>query len=131
MSTAATATTATKIQTILDWYQALPMTPDRAREGDHTSVKYLLDRSFSFDEIVGALFLGASRRLNRHPDLPPLEPIKSFAYFIPVAREVYAKNGLDAARMVALHYEVFGVYPQRAEPGQPPRPPQQQQQGGR
>ena len=115
--------TTNEIHTLLAWYEALPQTPDRASDQDRTAVRWLLDRGYAFEEILAALLLGSSRRLHRHPDLPPLQPISSFAYFVRVAREVYANGGLPGDQLVALHQTLFRTDPEPPVPGELPQPP--------
>ena len=113
------------IKSILDWYEALPETPTRARESDHQAAQWFLDRGITFQHILAALLLASARRLRRDPDLPPLLPICSLSYFAPIVREVLAEGGLDPGYMTYLHKVVFGVLPEpNPAPDIPPKPPQ-------
>ena len=40
--------------------------------------------------IESAFLLASLRRLDRSPDMPPLTPIRSLAYFFPVIQEILA-----------------------------------------
>jgi hypothetical protein len=48
----------------------------------------LCQRGVSLTIIENALLLAAARRLMRPCDAPPLNPIRSLAYFLPVIQEV-------------------------------------------
>ncbi|MEE8209380.1 MAG: hypothetical protein V3R38_01375 [bacterium] len=78
----------TYVQTVLKAYLDLPETPLRSRPADRRLVHQLYDRALPLKTIQTALLLASARRLTREPQAPPLQPIRSLHYFIPVIEEV-------------------------------------------
>jgi hypothetical protein len=76
------------IAATLLFYLQLPETPLRASSHDRQTVTDLHVRGISLDTIESALLLASVRRLSRSPDSPPLSPIRSLAYFLPVIDEI-------------------------------------------
>ena len=72
----------------LKLYLQLPETPLRPSDNDRRTAETLLARGISLATIESALLMGSIRRLVRSPELPPLSPIRSLAYFLPVVEEV-------------------------------------------
>jgi hypothetical protein len=77
-------------ESVLKLYLQLPETPLKASSNDKRTVENLYARLISLATIESALLLGSLRRLIRSPELPPLSPIRSLAYFLPVIQEVLA-----------------------------------------
>ncbi len=76
------------VDAILKQYLKLPETPGKANSNDkHTAAK-LLESGIMPSTIESAFLLATIRRLGRSPDLPPLSPIRSLAYFLPVIQEL-------------------------------------------
>ncbi len=73
---------------LLALYSRLPDTPARPRRADRQLVVQLHARSVASDIIESALLLATARRLYRPPDRPPLPPIRSLAYYLPVLDEL-------------------------------------------
>ena len=73
---------------VLDLYSRLPDTPPRPRRADRQLVILLRARSVTPDIIESALLLATARRLCRPPDRPPLPPVRSLAYYLPVLDEI-------------------------------------------
>ena len=69
-------------------YVELPETPLSANLQDHRQARRLHDRGIPLRIVESALLLGSLRRLIRPPDLQPLPPIRSLAYFQPVIDEL-------------------------------------------
>ncbi len=69
-------------------YLQLPETPLRPSENDRRMVETLYARAISLTTIESALLMASIRRLARSPELPPLSPIRSLAYFLPVIEEI-------------------------------------------
>ena len=65
-------------------YRALPDTPDRFHNGDRTIANRLFESRVPISKVEAALLLGTARRACRDPHLPPLQPIRSLAYFMPI-----------------------------------------------
>lgn len=77
------------IQRLLDLYCGLPHTAARRPSAtDRTLATKLCDQGIDFDLIEAALLLAITRRNRRDPQAPPLPPIRSLAYFLPVIKEL-------------------------------------------
>ncbi len=72
----------------LKLYLQLPETPLKASSTDRRTAEALHARGISLATIESALLLASVRRLSRPPDSPPLSPIRSLAYFLPVIEEI-------------------------------------------
>jgi hypothetical protein len=79
---------ATYVAAVLVLYLELPETPLRASVQDQWQVRRLHDRGVSLSLVEAALLLASLRRLIRPADVPPLPPIRSLAYFLPVIDEL-------------------------------------------
>ena len=75
-------------QTVLSHYLELPHTPTRARPPDRQLAAHFYDRAIPLATVQDALLLATSRRLLRDAALPPLSPIRSLYYFLPVVEEL-------------------------------------------
>lgn len=73
---------------VLAAYTALPDTPAAARSTDRRTARGLFVAGHSLDTVLGALQLASARRRTRPASAPPLPPIRSLAYFLPVIQEV-------------------------------------------
>lgn len=73
---------------VLQWFVELPETPGRSRQPDLARAAELHSRGVTLETVESALLLGSLRRLDRPPDYPPLQPIRSLAYFLPVVEEL-------------------------------------------
>lgn len=76
------------IAAVLTLYVDLPDTPLRASVQDQWLARNLYKQGVPLSLVEAALTLASLRRLFRSPDLPPLPPIRSFAYFQPVITEL-------------------------------------------
>jgi len=76
------------VASALDCYVRLPHTPNRPRKHDRLLARRLFDRSVPLDRVKAAFILATSRRTLRPADAPPLGPIRSLAYFLPVIEEL-------------------------------------------
>ncbi len=76
------------VQTVLDLYLALPETPTRASRFDRSLALQLCQRGVPRSTIEDAFLLASARRLCRPVDAPPLGPIRSLHYFVPVIAEI-------------------------------------------
>jgi hypothetical protein len=72
-------------------YRNTPGTLGRVRREDRHLAADLHGRGVSLSTLEEALVLAASRRCFRAPDAPPLAPIRSMHYFVPVIEEVLAR----------------------------------------
>ncbi len=91
------------IAAVLKIYLQLPETPPKPNLNDRKTAETLLTRGVSLATVESALLLATVRRLGRPSDLPPLSPIRSLAYFLPVVQELLdspiAEDYLDYLRM--------------------------------
>jgi hypothetical protein len=89
------------IQQAVELYRNTPGTLDRVGREDRRLAAELHGRGISLVTLEEAFILAASRRCFRAPDAPPLAPIRSMHYFIPVIEEVLA-NPLDIGYVAYL-----------------------------
>jgi hypothetical protein len=91
------------VAAVLILYVELPETPMRASIQDQWQARRLFNRSVSLRVVESAFLLASLRRLVRPADGPPLSPIRSLAYFLPVIDELLAHpapdNYLDYLRL--------------------------------
>jgi hypothetical protein len=73
---------------VLKLYLELPETPSRAGPQDSRKAEELYARGIKLATVESALLLASLRRLGRPDDWPPLAPIRSLAYFMPVIEEL-------------------------------------------
>ena len=78
------------IRQVLEAYRKTPGAVGTVRRADRLLAAQLYQRGLSVKVIENALVLAATRRLLRPADAPPLGPIRSLAYFLPVIEEVLA-----------------------------------------
>jgi|SRR5581483_3584362 len=76
------------VRRVLETYRATPGTCGAARSPDRLLAAQLYERGVPFESVENALTLAAARRLIRPADAPPLAPVRSLAYFLPVIDEV-------------------------------------------
>ena len=76
------------VAAVLSCYVALPDTPDRPRKPDRALAHRLFADQIDLATVKGAFVLATARRYFRTTKGPPLEPIHSLAYFLPVIREL-------------------------------------------
>jgi hypothetical protein len=75
-------------EAVLKAYLQLPETPSKANFNDRQTAADLHARGVPLFAVESALLLASVRRLGRSPDRPPLSPIRSLAYFLPIIQEV-------------------------------------------
>jgi len=76
------------VATVLNLYLQLPETPLRVTTQDCRLARQLQERGVALPVVEAAFLLASARRLVRPPDVPPLSPIRSLAYFQPVIEEI-------------------------------------------
>lgn len=79
------------VRAVLAAYVALADTPDRPRPADRALAAQLYDRQIPLNLVRDALILAYARRTLRPPDAPPLPPVRSLYYFMPVIEELLKK----------------------------------------
>ncbi len=78
------------VQAVLRAYLRLPETAQRPRTADRKLAAQLYHRQVPLQHVLGAMRLATSRRFFRPP--PPLPPIRSLHYFLPVIDEIQREN---------------------------------------
>src|SRR3712207_3411490 len=77
---------------LLEAYRSTPGTCGVVRRADRLVAAQLQRRGVPLGAVENALALAATRRLIRPDGAPPLPPIRSLAYFLPVIDEVLATD---------------------------------------
>jgi hypothetical protein len=72
------------IQALRSLYLELPNTHRRFNRSDRHLASSLYQRGFSLHLLRSALLLATACRLARNPAEPPLSPVRSLHYFLPV-----------------------------------------------
>jgi len=75
------------IAAVLKTYLQLPETPPKPSLNDRKTAESLLTSGIPLATVESALLLATVRRLGRPSDSPPLSPVRSLAYFLPVVQE--------------------------------------------
>lgn len=73
---------------VLDAYRLSPETTGAVRRNDRLLAASLYDRGVPLPAVENALTLATARRIVRSPGLPPLQPIRSLHYLLPIIAEV-------------------------------------------
>jgi hypothetical protein len=74
---------------LLTLYVGLPQTAlRRASAADRRLAAQLFDQGVPMTTVQTAILIALDRRAARPPGLPPLPPIRSLAYFLPVIEEL-------------------------------------------
>lgn len=76
------------VETVLALYRKLPDTPKRHSRYDRLLATQLYQQNLPLPVIENAFLLATARRLLRDPAYPPLNPIRSLHYFLPVIKEL-------------------------------------------
>ena len=83
-----TAESSSYLTSVMTIYLQMPETPMRASLSDQALTRRLEKDGVPLEIVEAALLLGSLRRLIRPKDAPPLSPIRSLAYFLPVIEEL-------------------------------------------
>ena len=83
------------VKHVLARYRRTPGTLGHTRREDRRLAIQLHQRGVPPEVVTAAFALAAARRCSRDPQLPPLPPIRSLHYFVPVIEELLA-NPIDA-----------------------------------
>lgn len=75
---------------LLRLYRTLPQTSLRVRPADRVLARNLFRRGVPLDIVDAAVLLATSRRIHRPPTAPPLQPVRSLHYYLPVIEELLA-----------------------------------------
>lgn len=95
------------VERVLDLYRQTPGTLGQLRQADRRLAGKLYDRGVPLQTVQDALTLVTARRAFRAPDAPPLDPIATLHYVLPVVHELqteppipgyidYLRSRLDA-----------------------------------
>lgn len=76
------------VKSVLVSYLSLPDTPTRVSRFDRRLALELFQRAVPRPTVEAAFLLASARRICRPADAPPLGPIRSLHYFLPVIEEV-------------------------------------------
>ena len=76
------------VRRVLEAYRLTPGTCGVVRRPDRLLAAQLHERGVPAEAVENALTLAAARRLIRPAGAPPLETVRSLAYFMPVVEEV-------------------------------------------
>ena len=76
------------LQAVRSLYLQLPNTHRRFSRSDRRLASSLYQRGFSLELVRSALLLATARRLARNLAEPPLPPVRSLHYFLPVLEEI-------------------------------------------
>jgi hypothetical protein len=76
------------IRKVLDAYHRTPETSGTLRRNDRLLAAALYDRGVPLSAVENALILASARRIARPLHWPPLQPIRSLYYVLPVLDEV-------------------------------------------
>lgn len=90
------------VERVLRFYRALPQTTARTGPGDRHLAEDLERRGVPVQLVEAALCLAALRRLQRPPEAPPLSPIRSLHYILPVLDELQ-DSPLEEGCIAYLH----------------------------
>jgi len=78
------------VKKVLDAYLVMPGASGIARRNDRLLAAQLHDRGIPLRAVENAILLAAARRICRSPQAPPLQPVRSLYYVLPVLDEVLA-----------------------------------------
>jgi hypothetical protein len=76
------------VESVLALYCKLPDTPNRHSRYDRRLAAQLCQQKVPLPVVESAFLLSTTRRLLRDPSYPPLSPIRSLHYFLPVIEEL-------------------------------------------
>lgn len=76
------------VQAVLKTYLNLPDAPTALSSHDFKLAKLWFDQGIALLQVQQAMTLAQARRSFRPPNSPPLNPIRSLHYFVPVIREI-------------------------------------------
>jgi hypothetical protein len=99
------------VKKLLDLYLALPETPLRVSRHDRALALRLFQQGVPASAVEAAFLLASARRLCRPSDAPPLHPIRSLHYFVPVIEEISAQP-LPNDYLRYLRHKVVTLRPQ-------------------
>jgi hypothetical protein len=96
------------VRAVLELYLALPETPVRPSRADRLTAAELYRRGVPLFNVEAALALACARRAGRDQSAPPLNPIRSLRYFLPVIEEIAAWPSLPLAYLQYCRSKFIG-----------------------
>jgi hypothetical protein len=93
------------VRVVHQLYLQMPNTSGRFSRADRQLAQTLHQRGIPIDIIRSGLLLATARRLCRNPASPPLPPVRSLHYFLPVLDEILLQPLPDRY----LHYLEFKI----------------------
>lgn len=93
------------VEDVLQLYRRLPGTACRVRSADRALAADLQRRQIPFELLKAALHLGCARRLASTS--PPLSPIRSLHYFLPILDELQQSPPLEAGYLAHLERQIL------------------------
>lgn len=98
------------VERILDLYRRTPGTSGAVRRADRHLATVLYQRQVSESLVATALLVATARRTRRPDDAPPLRPIATLHYFLPVIDELLA-NPIDPDYLYCLRIRLADLTP--------------------
>lgn len=96
------------VQRVLDDYRQTPTCAGRVRPEDRRLAHHLYDQRIPLCLLKAAFSLAAMRRLYRPFHAPPLAPVRSLHYFLPILDEI-RKQDIDPGYIEYAHWKVRHV----------------------
>ncbi len=94
------------LKRLLGRYCGLPHTAARRPSPyDRRLAGQLFDRGISLETIEIAFLLAIARRTHREPEAPPLTPIRSLAYFLPLLEDEVLLTHFEPGYIDYLRYK--------------------------
>lgn len=93
------------VQRLLQDYRRTPTTAGRVRPADRRLAEHLYNQRVPLARIQAAFALAAARRIFRDFNAPPLPPIQSLHYFLPVIDEIRCQP-LDPDYLAYVNWKV-------------------------
>lgn len=98
------------LETVLALYRKLPDTPARHSRYDRRLAAQLCQQKVPLSVIENAFLLATARRVLRNPSYPPLSPIRSLHYFLPVIAEL-CEEPLSSTYIQYLRRKLASLHP--------------------
>ena len=98
------------VEQILDLYRRTPGTRGLARPADRRLAASLRQRGVPLELVEAALLVATARRVLRPATAPPLAPIATLHYFLPVLEELLASPP-DPAYLAYLQRRLAALAP--------------------
>jgi len=102
-------------------YSRAPDAPTKASRRDWAVAHHLLGSGVTLDTLKAAIALASLRRMIRPTGDLPLEPIRSFAYFKPLAQHLQ-RQPPDPGYIEYLDYKFRETFPSWPSPYDPVQP---------